>query len=344
MTTDSAAYLTQLHQLIDQHFGLEDVRQLCFELGIKYDDLRGEGLSARVRELILLMGRTGRLPDLVAKAQEHRSYISWPPVPDDLQLPSDTEPFPPPVVKPRLRFEPETVPIPAGSFIMGSDDHRPEEAPRHTVELPAYHIGIYPVTNEQYAQFVEKTGRVVESTLLWDGNLPPDDELGHPVTGITWYEALEYCQWLSELTERHYTLPSEAQWEKAARGPGSRIYPWGDDWDPERCNDDPGKIIPVTAYPAQSDYGCFDMVGNGREWTTTLWGKAPSAPDGKYAYPWADDGRDDISRPQTIRRIYRGGRAKEPHGFRCSARGDYLPGKPGPRRNRHGFRIVLLSN
>jgi hypothetical protein len=91
MTTNSTAYLTNLHRLLDQHFSLEEIRTLCFDLGVDYDSVRGEGKSARIRELILALGRNGRLPELVASVQEQRRHIAWPPVPADFQLPASLE-------------------------------------------------------------------------------------------------------------------------------------------------------------------------------------------------------------------------------------------------------------
>lgn len=242
-------------------------------------------------------------------------------------------------------WEPETVFIPEGPFLMGSppgEGISDFESPQFELTLPGYRIGKYPVTNEQYARFVWRTGRIASKFLLWNGNEPKEDMLDLPVSGVTWYEALDYCQWLSESTSRLYTLPTEAQWEKAARSTGGRTFPWGNDWDPKRCNAEKDKIMPVTAYPAQSEYGCYDIVGNRREWTMTAWGKEPRQPDKKYAYPRQDDRRNGVEEPSTTRRIFRSGWASEPNGFRCTARGGYLPEKPGPRYNRHGFRVLLL--
>ncbi len=241
-----------------------------------------------------------------------------------------------------LSFEPETVLIEAGPFVMGSNEGKPQESPQHTVELSEYRIGKYPVTNRQYVEFIRQTGRVVETALLWDGNQPPKDKLNHPVTGVTWYEALEYCQWLSKQTRRKYTLPSEAQWEKAARGIDGRLYPWGNKWEPDRCNLNSEELVLVDAFPEQNEYGCSDLIGNAREWTSTLWGTSRQTPDPEFRYHWKNDGRDNLTAPKTTRRVYRGGTAEDIADFRCSTRGGYLPEKPGPKRNRHGFRVVLL--
>jgi formylglycine-generating enzyme required for sulfatase activity len=248
-----------------------------------------------------------------------------------------------PAPKPPLPYEPETVLIPAGPFLMGDNDMS-HAAPQTAVDLPTYAIGLYPVTNEQFAEFVQQSGRLASSDLLWEGNRPPRDQLRHPVTGVTWQEALAYCQWLAELTERPYSLPNEAQWEKAARGVDGRLYPWGNEWEDGRCNDDLAVVTAVDAFPPQSPYGCYDMVGNGREWTTTLWGDNPREPESLYRYPWVGDGRrDSLNAPSTTRRIFRGGRGDDFSAYRCSRRGALLPDQSGPRRNRHGFRVVLTT-
>ena len=244
--------------------------------------------------------------------------------------------------KPRQDPEPrEMAFIAAGPFVMGDKSGAPHALPQSAVLLDYdFLIAVTPVTNRQYAQFIWKTGRNATRAMLWDGNSPPLEKRDHPVTGVTWYEALAYCQWLSELSGRRYRLPSEAEWEKAARGVNGSLYPWGNDWDPERCNfaDD---TTAVKAFPAQNDSGIYDLVGNAREWTTTVWGKLPNTPDPRFPGIWQDDGRDDTSAPSTMRRIYRGGKGRDVEDFHCSARGSYLPEKSGPKRNRHGFRMVL---
>ena len=239
--------------------------------------------------------------------------------------------------KPRLDYEPELVLIPAGPFLMGSDQGSPEEAPQHQVELEAYAIGRFPVTNEQFAQFIWDEGRVAAKPLMWQGNEPPESKLRHPVSGVTWEEALAYCQWLEKVTGRKYRLANEAQWEKAVRGTDGRVYPWGDDWQEGRCNS-AQEFSAVDAFPQQSVYGCCDMVGNAREWTVTSWGEQMAAPDRQFAYPWKADRRNHPGEPSTTWRVYRGGRYAEPGGYRCSARGALLPAMRGPKSNRHGFR------
>lgn len=247
---------------------------------------------------------------------------------------------------PRLPYEPETILIPAGRFLMGSPVGKNEskwESPQCEVDLPAYQIGKYPVTNEQYAEFIRQTGRLVAPESSWEGQKPPDDRLRYPIMGLTWYDALAYCEWLSEKTKRSYTLPSEAQWEKAARGTNGRIYPWGNEWQAHRCNHGSKEIQPVDAFLPQSEYGCYDLVGNVREWTSTLWGERLIAPDPDFRYPWIDDGRrDDLSAKSHFLRVYRGGAFSDPIShLRCSARNAFHPKKTGLPNKRHGFRVVL---
>jgi len=240
-------------------------------------------------------------------------------------------------------FEPETICIPPGPFLMGSQEAEgipAWETPQHEVDLPAYQIGKYPVTNEQYAAFIRQSGRIVAPQSGWEGQIPPDDKLKHPVMGVTWYDAWAYCDWLGEQTGRQYGLPSEAQWEKAARGRKGWVYPWGNEWDPSRCNHGSGQTTPVDAYPAQTVYGCYDMVGNVREWTNSLWGENPRQP--RFGYPWAYDKHEDRTASRFVLRVHRGGAATDGvEQLRCSARSGYSPDRTGPPRRRHGFRVVL---
>jgi formylglycine-generating enzyme required for sulfatase activity len=102
---------------------------------------------------------------------------------------------------PPLPFEPETIPIPAGPFWLGSDAGEVHEAPAHPVTLPAYAIGQYPITNAQYLEYVKQIGAAVSTKTGWVlakvGQTPPADKLKHPVVGVSWDEAVAYCRWLS---------------------------------------------------------------------------------------------------------------------------------------------------
>ncbi len=244
-------------------------------------------------------------------------------------------------------FEPETVYIPGGPFVMGRDtgDGVPaHETPQHTVDLSAFRIGKNPVTNRQFAEFIRQTNQQVNPEAGWLGQSPPPDRLDHPVSAVTWYQAAAYCAWLSEKTGRRYTLPTEAHWEKAARGTKGWLYPWDEVWEEGRCNPNSAASTPVNQYPPQNAYGVCDMVGNVREWTLTLWGERRSEPDTRYAYPYQDDARNDPNANEMVRRVFRGGAGKSSAEMTCTARGGFAPNQTGPIGNRHGFRVVLLPD
>ena len=122
--------------------------------------------------------------------------------------------------------------------------------------LDGYWIYRTEVTVAQYRKFCAATGRPITKDL---DLRPVRDE--DPVCNVSWYDALAYAQWAG------VTLPTEAQWEKAARGTDGRMYPWGNDWDPAKCNGASGHAKPVGSYPTgASPFGCLDMAGNLKEW------------------------------------------------------------------------------
>jgi formylglycine-generating enzyme required for sulfatase activity len=225
--------------------------------------------------------------------------------------------------------------VPPGPFLMGSDkDDDPQaydrELPQHEVRLPGYWIGRYPVTVAQHRDFVEKGGRDVDERSLKD----PDD---HPVRYVTWRDALAYCRWLGERTGLPVMLPSEAEWEKAARGTDGQIYPWGDE-DPmaELCNFSVNfsfsDTTPVGNYSPEGDspYECADMAGNVWEWTRSLYKDYPYDPG---------DGREDLEAGDDVGRVVRGGAFDSTEDFvRCASR--YLR-YPPDRHDYYGFRVVV---
>ena len=152
----------------------------------------------------------------------------------------------------RRDWEPETLLIDAGPFTMGSEpgpDVSEHETPAHTVDLDrAYRLGRTPVTVAQYAEFVAQSPHQ-DAPQGWFLRRPPVDRLDHPVTDVSWHDATAYCTWLSEQTGRRYRLPSEAEWEKAARGVDARSFPWGDEWVDQRCNAGSQATTPVDAFP-----------------------------------------------------------------------------------------------
>jgi len=156
----------------------------------------------------------------------------------------------------------ELIRIPAGEFLMGSDpakdkDAQGNEQPQHRVYVSEFYIGKYPVTNTQYAVFQKI-------------KIPSGKE-NHPVIIVSWNDAVAFCEWLRKETGELFRLPTEAEWEKAARGTDGRIYPWGNEWDATRLNiyeNGPKTTTPVGAYSPQGDspYGVADMAGNVSEW------------------------------------------------------------------------------
>ncbi len=256
-------------------------------------------------------------------------------------------------IKTRQEFEPEMVLIPAGEFLMGSDPEKDKNAkenelPQHTLYLPDYALAKTPVTNTQYAEFLKATGHRPPAhwkILFWRKRWPPRGRQDFPVVNVAWYDALAYCRWLSEITGKPYHLPSEPEWEKAARGTDGRIYPWGDVWEAERCNisaeQEKDDTVPVGAFPqGASPYGLLDMIGNIWEWTRSLWGRDMRSPQFKYPYN-PSDGREDLEAKTDMRRVLRGvSFFNEQKAARCAARYRYSPGNFYPSV---GFRVVISA-
>lgn len=173
-------------------------------------------------------------------------------------------------VRPELQpILPEMVSIPGGAFMMGNASGTAEEQPVHEVELSPYAIGKYEVTNREWKQFAEATGRYHPANPLFaDGINYFLDRPDSPVVEMTWSDAAAYCAWLARRTGKDYHLPSEAQWEYAARGGlAEKIYPWGDERRREMANMDHDwnhGTMPVGSFPPNG-YGLYDMVGNVNE-------------------------------------------------------------------------------
>ncbi len=240
--------------------------------------------------------------------------------------------------------EPEWVEIPAGEFWMG-DDQDSRAAPRHQVYLERFWIARTPITNAQYYLFVKETGYKVPQH--WEDGRPSRKLENHPVMFVTWRDVLAYCNWLAQMTGKSITLPSEAQWEKAARGTDGRKYPWGNEWDKMRCNSVEfgiGNTTPVGAFPdGASPYGCLDMAGNGWEWTRSLWGLTGAAPT--FVYPYIpNDGREDLYADITIYRVLRGGPFNMTQGWMCCVVRDWAETYREIPWNTVGFRIVNDPN
>jgi formylglycine-generating enzyme required for sulfatase activity len=168
--------------------------------------------------------------------------------------------------------------VPGGEFIMGTDETDPDEKaaeygigkpwlidehPAHKVNLPAYYIDKYEVTNARYKQFVEATGRKAPAD--WSNGQIPQGRSLYPVEMVNWDDAAAFCRWDGK------RLPTEAEWEKAARGTDGRIYPWGNEFDPKKANvgGSAGGTVAVGSYESgKSPYGVHDLIGNVWEWTS----------------------------------------------------------------------------
>ncbi len=174
--------------------------------------------------------------------------------------------------------------VPAGEFIRGAKEYKNTKPVKH-IYLDDFMIGVFPVTNQEFKRFVDDQGYHREQPWSLEGwhwrqerniNEPAYwyerkwNGPNFPVVGVSWYEAAAYADWLSKITGKLYRLPTEAEWEKAARGIDGKIYPWGNTFDKNCCNSGEsglGRTSPVGIFPnGKSDYGCHDMAGNVWEW------------------------------------------------------------------------------
>lgn len=238
------------------------------------------------------------------------------------------------------------VEIPSGLFWMGTDLEvdrvaanfdwaKQVELPQHQVFLPTYQIGRYPVTNAQWGEFLAHTNYAwADQDKLWQQGLPKGRE-NHPIVWVTWHDALAFCQWAG------VRLPTEAEWEKAARGTDKRLYPWGNDKPTSQFanyGNQVGRTTAVNAYPkGTSYYGLWDMAGNTWEWTSTIWGTDAHNPEFKYPYE-SVDGRENLDKADILRVVRSGGWKYTPDLIRSAYR-DW--NKPHVRGSGLSFRVVV---
>lgn len=197
---------------------------------------------------------------------------------------------------PRIGTAPATCAVPGGTVQIGLSEDSvaavatewahvgvdsawiDKETPVHTVELAAYWIATYPVTNAEYRAFLHHTGHPGRPT-TWYLGAYPHERSNHPVAGVRPEEADAYAAWLSNVTGHPWRLPSEAEWEYAAKGPQGLAFPWGDTFDPAAANTRETGIhttTPVGAFPAgRSPFGALDMGGNVEEFVADTYRPYP---------------------------------------------------------------------
>lgn len=266
---------------------------------------------------------------------------------------------------------PEMAVIPGGSFLMGSPDSErgryKSEGPQHNVSLPSFALGRYEVTRGEFAHFVAETGHTAGPCVYWDvgfGDVRRGYDLDlhnpgyrqrqtdkHPVTCVSWHDTQAYLDWLRRKTGKDYRLPSEAEWEYAARAGTRSRYFWGDDtslacrhanghdetskqsnainWEPLPCSDGYDLTAPVGSLEA-NEFSLFDMAGNLWEWVEDHYHRTyEGAPvDGS---PW-------LSQSNTARVLRGGSWENEPRDLRSASR---IWSRPASRLNSSGFRVAM---
>jgi formylglycine-generating enzyme required for sulfatase activity len=208
--------------------------------------------------------------------------------------------------------------IPEGYITLGSDETGDPEKPLNRVLVQSFYIDKFEVTNEDYQMFCTATGH--RPPLYWKGNHCPPGLEKHPVAQVTWLDAMAYARWTGK------RLPTEVEWERAAKGPNSTRYAYGNAYDPKKANTEQGKTMAVGSY-RPNEFGLYDMTGNVNEWTSSLYA----------AYPYRkDDGREDPKADGP--RVLRGGTyAVDGRKARCLVRLEADPTQTAPST---GFRCA----
>jgi formylglycine-generating enzyme required for sulfatase activity len=249
--------------------------------------------------------------------------------------------------------------VPGGKFLMGSVHSRDQvaandEMPQHALEVSDFYVMRYPVTNEQYYQFMQAAGQ--RAPLFWKDGHYPADKADHPVVGVSFLDAVAFCRWAREMSGLSVRIPSEPEWEKAARGADGRVYPWGDKWETGRANTveaKTGGTTPVGQFSPQGDsiYGVACMAGNVQQWTSSLYGNYPyNSADGREKFVYDLDSpslfpefhetggtmRLDSDEAGSGKTIIRGGSYREHYNHARAAYRSWAP--PMHRSEDTGFR------
>jgi formylglycine-generating enzyme required for sulfatase activity len=265
--------------------------------------------------------------------------------------------------------------VPAGEFTMG------EKESEHRVYLDAFFIGKYEVTNAEWKAFVDAAWTVTVPD-HWKNRTFPESKANHPVVYVSWEDAKKYCDWISKETGRDVRLPTEAQWEKAARGPEAYIFPWGNQWDKNFCDNGSllaqlgfkpnekgddwdkkyeewkqsqrgkeiiasgGNTMPVGSFPkGMSFYGCYDMAGHAYEWCSDWY---------KSGYYKLNDAKNNPQGPKEVdvEEVDFYGRKSKLRVLRGGSWGaapsycrsvNRYPYGPAYRNYSHGFRVVMAA-
>ena len=262
--------------------------------------------------------------------------------------------------------------VPAGEFIMGSDSDnswQSDEKPQHTLNLPySYKAAKYPITNAQYELFVEaggygerrywtEAGWAEKEKPTWGDKQPwtgprnygePFNLANHPIIGVSWYEAVAYCRWLTEVMRDcgmlaegwQIRLPTEAEWEKAARGVDGQIYTWGNEFDLEKANSMETEVESTSAVGIFTDgvssYGCHEMAGNVWEWCATKVSYGNYKP---YPYKIENEWTEAYLEGNSYKTLRGGSWVNEADNLRCAYR---LSNNPDLNSNNRGLRCFFV--
>jgi serine/threonine-protein kinase len=223
---------------------------------------------------------------------------------------------------------PGLVMITGGQFLRGSDDGKEIERPLNSATIGDFFIDVREVTNNQYLRFIKATNRSAPAN--WPGGKIPAGQETIPVTDVTWTDAMTYCQWRNQPDGFKFRLPTEAEWEYAARGRDGRRYPWGNDWVPGNANGkDSGRNQPVAAgtfSSGASPFGLQDMSGNVAEWTAdnlNLYPQSKAKLDPRHASDKIIKGGSFADSAENLTTSYRSWMSPDSSsdkvGFRCVA-------------------------